>query len=42
MKGGDVVVRVNGPYAMAEGTPDYICYPVLAIVAGGIGVSNAS
>ena len=38
LKGGDVLVRVDGPYGEAEDTPDYLHYPVLALFAGGIGV----
>ena len=36
--GGDVLVRVDGPYGDEEDVPDYIKYPTLAMFAGGIGV----
>ena len=42
LKGGDVLVRVDGPYGEEEDTPDYLHNPVLALFAGGIGVREAS
>ncbi len=40
-KGGEVAVRVDGPYGEAEGQPDYVHYPLLVMFAGGIGVREA-